>query len=197
MDKNRSQPSNENNKKKQNMKTNYAFVDFQGFKDNFNRFIVKEFAMKTKNIKFHDIIKSPSNVTLNEKYRKQANWLTENFHGIDWDSGYISLKELRNTLQPILNDKVIYIKGNEKIKWLQYILGINNNIAYTIVDLETMGCSINLSNLNTNTHDRFRACNKHPNFKNKKNPKYHCAMQNVMILGDWYTHNQKINKQKN
>lgn len=67
--------SNKNIRKKQNLKTNYAFVDFQGFKDNFNRFIVKEFAMKTKNIKFHDIIKSPINVTLNEKYRKQTKWL--------------------------------------------------------------------------------------------------------------------------
>lgn len=98
--------------KNENMKTNYAVVDFQGFKDNFDRFVVKEFAMITKNMKFHDIITSPTNVTLDEEHLKQAKWLTENYHGLGWESGYIGLKELRNTLQPILNGKVIYVKGN-------------------------------------------------------------------------------------
>lgn len=77
------------------METNYAFIDFQGFKDNLNRFIVKEFALLTKNLKFHDIIKSPA-IILDEKHEKQAKWLTKNYHGLEWRCGHISLSELLN-----------------------------------------------------------------------------------------------------
>lgn len=172
---------NNQQSEKENMKKDYAFIDLQGFKDNFNRFIIKEFAIITKNLKFHDIIKSPKNVTLDIEHRKQAKWLTEEYHGIDWESGYISLKELRNTLQPILHGKVIYVKGREKTKWIQDILEINNN-TNTINDLETIGCKLNINKMDSNIQDKFRACKKHTNLQYKKNRKTHCAMQNVMIL---------------
>lgn len=103
------------------MDDNYAFIDFQGFKSNSNYFIIKEFALITKNKKFHDIIKSPANITLDEQHQKQTKWLTENYHGLNWNSGNISLTKLRNTIQPVLWKKIVYLKGEEKIKWFKHI----------------------------------------------------------------------------
>lgn len=179
--------------KKQMDKSDWAFVDFQGFKSNSNRFIVKEFAMKTKNIKFHDIVKSPkANVTaiLDEDHQRQAKWLTENYHGLDWNSGFINLNELRSIIKPILMKKIIYIKGEEKVKWLKDILNdhkINN--CDIIINLETIGCTINLNKkycTNNQQSKEFRICNKHLSMKNKKNPICHCSRVNISILSDWY-----------
>lgn len=176
------------------MEDSYAFIDFQGFKDNSNRFIVKEFALITKNLKFHDIIKSP-NITLDEKHERQAKWLTENYHGLKWTCGHISLFELRNTIQPILQNKTVYLKGLEKVKWLQYILGMRNEnnvtIKINIIDLETINCSISLHKKDINQQNKFYVCENHRSIKNKKNVVCHCAMENVLILNDWCIEKQK------
>lgn len=162
------------------MESNYAIVDFQGFKDNSNRFIVKEFALITKNLKFHDIIKSPA-IILDEKHERQAEWLTKNYHGLDRSIGHISLTELHNTIHPILMNKTVYVKGEEKVKWMQYILSANKKI--NIINLETINCLISLHK--KNIRNKFYACKNHQNIENKKNRIYHCAMENVSILNDW------------
>ena len=177
------------------MESNYAFVDFQGFKDNSNRFILKEFALITKNIKFHDIIKSPA-ITLDERHQKQTKWLTENYHGIDWNSGNINLSELRRTIRPLLNNKIVYLKGEEKIEWFRHILEVNRangkkSKLNKIINLESMECTINLHRKDANMSNKFHACKNHRYLKDKKNPKCHCAMENVLILSDWYIHKQK------
>lgn len=176
------------------MESNYVFIDLQGFKDNSNRFIVKEFALLTNNLKFHDIIKSPA-IILDEKHEKQAKWLTENYHGLNWCCGNISLSELRNIIQPILLNKTVYLKGQEKVKWLQYILGFNkkNNTTakVNIISLETNNCLISLHKGDTNHQKKYHVCKNHRSNKNEKNPICHCAMKNVLILNDWYIKEQK------
>lgn len=171
----------------------YAFIDFQGFKDNSNRFIVKEFALITKNIIFHDIIKSPK-ITLDESHERQAKWLTENHHGLEWTCGQISFTKLRNTIQPILQNKTVYIKGSEKVKWLQYILRISkkNNVSnrINIIDMETLNCSISLHK-KIDKQNKFYVCENHRSIKYKKNEMRHCAMENVLILSDWYIKNAR------
>lgn len=173
----------------------WVFVDFQGFKDNFNRFIVKEFATATKNSKFHDLIKSPHSITiLDEEHQKQAKWLTENYHGLNWNSGNICLSELRNTVQPIFMNKIVYVKGEEKIKWFKNMLKFEEDDSYTVVNVESIGCQINLNKKNAETNHlwkKYHACNKHSIYKNKQNPKCHCAMENVLILSDWYLQKTK------
>lgn len=64
-------------KYKKTKKMNWAIVDVQGFKDNNNRFIVKEFYLETKNLIFHDIIKSPNGLKrkLNRKRKNDIKWL--------------------------------------------------------------------------------------------------------------------------
>lgn len=175
------------------MNSNYAFVDFQGFKDNSNRFIVKEIVVITKNIIFSEIIKSPK-IGLNGKQWKQAKWLTEYYHGLDWHSGYICLIEMCDTIEPILSKKNIYLKGEEKIKWFKHIMELNNKKKnnnrvtndYNIVNLESLGCQINLNRPHENNPKNYHICNKHRSLKEKKNPKCHCAMQNALILSKWY-----------
>lgn len=95
------------------MSDNYALVDIQGFKSNTNRFVVKEIAIITRNITFHDVIKStPSTFSeLDVAHKKQVRWLTHNFHGLKWDWGFITLQELRDQIGPILSGKIIYVKG--------------------------------------------------------------------------------------
>lgn len=180
------------------MENNYAFIDFQGFKDNLNRFIIKEFALITKNLKFHDVIKSPA-IILDEKHERQAKWLMENYHGLKWCCGNISLSELRNAIQPILINKTVYLKGEEKVKWLKYILVFskkNNtiNTKLNIINLETINCPISLHKKNTSNQNEYHTCKNHQTIKNKLNPICHCAMMNVSILNDWYTEEQKKKK---
>lgn len=172
------------------MEKNYAFIDFQGFKDNSNSFIVKELALSTKNIKFHDTIKSPA-IILDKKHEREARWLTKNYHGLEWHCGQISLTELRKTIQPILQNKTVYVKGQEKVQWLQYILGFNdkNTAKINIINLETMNCTISLNKNYINNQNMYHACKNHQDIKNKS--KHHCAMKNVLLLNDWYIDEQK------
>lgn len=67
-----------------------AAVEFQGFKDNHNRFIVKELAVVSKYLKSQIIFQAPfSKSLLNSKMTRTANWLSSSFHNIDWSDGGI------------------------------------------------------------------------------------------------------------
>lgn len=108
----------------------YAIVDLQGFKDDFNNFIVKELCFLTQNIKFTDTIKCPYEFdSLSQRSQNIARWLINNYHGIQWDSGYINIKELRAAILPILKNKIIYVKGEEKVEWLRKILNEKNQLS--------------------------------------------------------------------
>lgn len=166
------------------MESNYAIVDLQGFKNNSNKFIVKEIAILTKNIKFHDIIKPPSPISeLDYTHQKQVKWLTRNYHGIEWNDGFTTFRELQSTIEHILNGKIIYVKGAEKIIWLRRILGNKRN-TFEIVDLESKNCSISLHKKNkSSTHMKFHICSKHKALQN--NSFCWCALQHVLILRNW------------
>lgn len=182
------------------MAFNYAFVDFQGFKNNSNGFIVKEIALVTRNLQLHDIIKSPYALcTLDEDHRKQVNWLTKNYHGLGWNDGYITLNELRKTILPILRQKTVFVKGTGKIKWLEYILECNmatiNRKICQIFNLEEseIECSISLHKKNVNNYNDggYHICKHHRHLQNMNNRKCQCALENVLVLKDWYIKQQQ------
>lgn len=172
------------------MNANYAFVDLQGFISNTERFVLKEIAILTRNITFHDIIKStPTTFSeLDKEHKKQVKWLTYNFHGLKWDRGYITLQELRKKAVSILNGKVAYVKGENKVKWLQQILGYNIRICQ-ITDIESLHCALSLSLNNGNTYQKFQSCKEHITMKRGK--RCHCALQNVRILDNWFQLNKE------
>lgn len=96
-----------------------AVVEFHGFKDNHNRFIVKELAVVSKYIKSQIVFTAPfSKSLLNSKMARTANWLSSSFHYIDWNEGGIPYDEslICSLCKPF---DTIYTRGLEKIKFLQ------------------------------------------------------------------------------
>lgn len=95
------------------------FVDFQGFKDSNNDFIVKEFAIALTNGKRlqHWMVRSPYPFcTLSCKAKRQYTWVSNNHHGIKWQDGDTTLKSVQRQLEPLVEDSVMYVKGLEKAK---------------------------------------------------------------------------------
>jgi hypothetical protein len=99
-----------------------VYVDVQGFKINKNRFMCKEFCLIDGDETFHAIVKPwfPHKKLLGH-YKRQVTWLEQHFHGIKYEEGDIDINELTETVYPKLVDKVIIVKGEEKIQWLKYI----------------------------------------------------------------------------
>lgn len=178
----------------------YAIVDLQGFKDDFNNFIVKELCFLTQNIKFTDTIKCPYEFdSLSQRSQSITRWLINNYHGIQWDSGYISIKELRAAILPILKNKIIYVKGEEKVEWLRKILNEKNLL---IVNMEMIGCDLTL-HIDNSLEDKNR-CKDSENEKNaavdvekkefdvrchyhrSKPLTFNCSLNNVVKLKKWY-----------
>lgn len=155
-------------RKKEAMSDTYAFVDLQGFKSNTNKFIVKEIAVVTENIAYHDIIKSaPSTFSkLDAVHKKQAMWLTYNFHGLKLNWGFITFYDMRKDIKAILNGKTVFIKGVEKIDWMEAILGRKWRTC-RIIDVETLNCALSLFTNDDNEDGRntyekkFTICNNH------------------------------------
>lgn len=167
----------------------FAIVDLQGFIHN-EDYVVKEICILTKNLKFHEIVKSPSSFTnLTSKYKQQVKWLENNYHGLRWSQGYITVEELRKTITPILNGKSIFLKGLNKIRWLQ---GILNSKMHVYVNVEDMGCNIKLSESFFKESvqqgvNNIECCKKHK-FKNN-----HCALRNASVIRQWYLRNETFN----
>lgn len=166
----------------------WMLFDVQGFKDNNNRFIVKEIYVETKNLQFHDIIKSPAIIekSLDKKHRRESNWLIKNYHGISWKDGYITLNELRRTLYPIFNDNNmhVYVKGEEKIKWVKEIM---ENDGINCKNVEKEGFDVL-----PEEKEKCWACTKHKHIATTT--KVHCALENVKLLKKWFMRHKNNNK---
>lgn len=95
-----------------------AVVEFHGFKDNSNRFIVKELAVVGSDFRLSILFKSPYEFNkLNVATRKSNRWLVHNFHKILWEEGSVrfSFSFMRTLLRPF---DVVYTKGHEKQQFL-------------------------------------------------------------------------------
>lgn len=153
---------------------NPIFVDLQGFKNSNNKFIVKEFAIVTKEWSQVFLVKPPypySSLTPEEK--KQTKWIERN-RGIFWSEGFIDSRECTRVIHLYLANKNVVVKGQEKIKWVKEICEICN-----VVDIGDKGCP-NLSTL----HEKYANCNLYC-----MNHKKQCALKNVICLKKWYFDN--------
>lgn len=151
-----------------------VFVDIQGFPFNNNSFSVKEICIITKN--YYDFVKPPVPFCeLTEKQRELADWLEKNYHGLNWNAGYINLQELRNTVSSIISGKILLVKGREKVKWMKDILNDQNIIC---INMEDINCDLKLSAPQVESP----SCSKHEHH-------LHCARNNAAMLKRWfYTH---------
>ena len=96
-----------------------AIVEFHGFKDNDNRFIIKEFAIVSQYFNTHFIFEAPfSEACLNSKMKRTARWLTRHFHFIKWNAQGIPYNEelIVALCRPFTT---LYTKGSEKVKFLE------------------------------------------------------------------------------
>ena len=114
-------------------------IDFQAFKDERNRFILKELAIISMNANkiVHCIIKPPYHFdTLFSHKQKQVMWLSRYFHGLQWEDGYLTPKSaialLRETVK---TGEILLIKGSERCKFLQQLFPTK-----IILDLDDLAC---------------------------------------------------------
>lgn len=133
----------------------FVFVDIQGFKTSRNRFMVKEFCLIDGDFVYHALIKSTQPLeSMSNFYQRQANWLIREYHGIRFEIGDIHVNELKK-LYPRLQNKTVFVKGMQKITWMQYIFRDCGEIkCENIEDIEDIDYSENYSN-------SFETCDYH------------------------------------
>jgi len=115
-------------------------VDFQAFKDGQNRFLLKELAIISCNVNkiVHCIIKPPFgfNFLILEKQKRHIQWLMENYHGINWEDGYLSPRAAMALFRETVRDAdILLIKGSERCTFLRKLFPY-----LTVLDLDDLGC---------------------------------------------------------
>lgn len=149
------------------------FVDVQGFKDCFNKFIIKEFALSTEEFTQVFLIKPPyAYTTLSTKEKKTVRYL-EQQRGITWSEGHIDYREFKRIITPIMANKTIVMKGLEKQNWIKELC--DNCV---LVDIEDRG-SPNFLTL-------YKIyCKNECNFNCFSHKKI-CALKNVICIKKWF-----------
>lgn len=153
-------------------------IDLQGFISNEGRFIPKEVAMMgIEEFKLqHWIIKPPySRTVFNEFAIKSVEWIEKHHHGILWEEGDVSHKDLRTLLiDKTRGYNILFVKGSLKAQYLEEILSRH------VVDLESMGCPA------LKCLDEFKGKCLH---EKHSDPSKICALQNVFKLVLWCNDN--------
>lgn len=161
------------------MNPEFVFVDIQGFKDSQNKFLIKELALATQEFTQVFLIKSPypySYLTPAEK--RQVTWIEKN-RGIRWNEGIIDHREFKRVISSYLQNKVIIVKGMEKVKWMEDFC---KNC--TIIDIEENRCP--------NFTILYKTyCNAENNFNCFNHTKI-CALKNVLCIKKWYEDNLRL-----
>lgn len=107
------------------VKSQGAVVDFHGFKDNHNRFVLKEFAVVGEYFQSQLIFDAPySECFLNRKRWRSALWLSRHFHSMKWSDQGIPYDEelIRSLCSPFT---VLYAKGTDKVEFMRQF---HNNV---------------------------------------------------------------------
>jgi len=110
-------------------------IEFQAFKDNNDKFIVKELAILdlSTNVLYHFLFKPPYSFnSLNSKARRTNRWVTNYFSRINWLDGFISYNKFDSIMYRFCSKfKTIYTNGEEKRAWIQ-MFTTSNVINYPI-----------------------------------------------------------------
>lgn len=124
-----------------------AVIEFHGFKDNDNEFVVKELAIVSDNFQTQLVFKAPyDRCLLNEKMQRTTRWLTRSFHKIRWEYGGVpyDMELIRSLCKPFAT---LYTRGLEKVRFLEHFhpdvknlstLFVNSNLS---VDNVKITCS--------------------------------------------------------
>lgn len=155
----------------------YVYVDIQGFKKPQNRFICKEFCLLQDNgYKFHTFVKSTMSFKkLPSFHKRQALWLMNNHHKIDYDFGDMDSFDLRDQMYPKMRNKIILVKGSDKIKWLKYMFRHHGEIE--CIDIDSLDLDTSMKQI-----DPYEICDYHNQvFGWTPGP---CAMSTALMIQD-------------
>ena len=152
-------------------------VDIQGFRNDDAKFIPKEVALLAINkpIVGHWIMTPPCSFgDLPERARRENNWLSRNYHGIEWFDGEADPEYFTQQLREITRCvRYIYSRGHEKAQYLRNLLSRN------VYNLE--GISPPFKNLPDVKENGGRCV--HHGFRS--NTKFACALHNAYKLKHW------------
>lgn len=146
-------------------------LDFQGFKDNNNNFIIKEIAVTDINnsLLLHWFIQQPYSISkLSPAYMRQANYNSKFYHGIPWNYGNTSFKHVKKELNKILAYNYVLIKGKEKQIFIQHLF----KKAY-VEDLDYIPSLKKLKSKYFYNSCPFHQCHV---------PLFSCALENVLKI---------------
>lgn len=154
-------------------------IDVQGFYTS-NKFIEKEISIAGVDSQIKTFIILPpfkySRLTIKDKTTNK--WLYNHFHGLRWDDGNSTLKDLEEYLSISVKKEenpTVYVKGLEKVNWIKKL--IDEEI--TIYNLDDFNCP-NINYLYKND-ENTNICKYH-----RKN-KHRCAEKSVTLLRNFIT----------
>jgi len=154
-------------------------VDIQGFKDVEESFFPKEVAIVSINNAHyaHWIIAQPCSFTeLSARSKSQNNWLSKNFHGIEWFEGDTPYKNLCRHLRTIAQfTNQIFTRGKDKSTFLQRITSRN------VINLEEEKECPSFHQL----PQLEQACLFHSIKSKTSNQEYTCALNNALRIRKW------------
>ncbi|KAL6417207.1 hypothetical protein ACFW04_012911 [Cataglyphis niger] len=149
-------------------------VDIQGFRDARAKFIPKEVAIDAPFVGHWIMMPPHSFGKLPENVRRQNNWLTRNYHGIEWFDGEANPKYFTSHLREITRHaRYIYVRECEKACYLR---NLPSRDIYNLEDISPA-----FKNL-TSRGERERYCGYH-GFR--KFGIFHCALRNANKLKYW------------
>lgn len=151
-------------------------IDFQAFKQLNNEFIIKELTIQDLNdetsVKTY-LFKPPfSWNSLSKEMKVQNKWLERHYHCLNWFSGELDYGESIKIIKSLNVAKMVYVKGDDKNKWLEKYL---NNV----YNIEEFNCPA--FKIIKNSFKNDSKCNNHIQNVNYKN----CSLSNVNVMRSW------------
>lgn len=155
----------------------YVYVDIQGFKKPKNHLICKEFCLLHDNgYKFHAFVKPTIEFKkLPAHYKRQANWLLNFHHKIGYNFGDMDSFDLRDQMYPKMRNKIVLVKGADKVRWLKYMFRHHGEIE--CVDIDSLDFDTSMKQT-----DPYEVCDYHNRvFGWTPGP---CAVSTALLIQD-------------
>jgi hypothetical protein len=147
-------------KKKVTMTDKSCIIEFQAFRGNNKRYIIKELVILDLQtyVIYPFMFKPPVSFNkLNLKAKITNRWIAKNFHHIEWNEGFTSYKDLENIMFHFCQEFTkVYTKGLEKSNWIK--LFTTGEVIEVKVD-KSFDCGINnVCILSKNKQHRHLQC---------------------------------------
>lgn len=133
----------------------FAFADIVGF-NNRNQFICKEFCFIDGDFEYHAIIKPPYSFNkLPRHEREMSLWEIEHLHGLEFQSGDVSVKEVFQNVFPHLTTKIIIVETSFKARALKNMFR-NCGEIIDCISIQSLNFDMDLQ-----TQDVYPICKHH------------------------------------